>query len=329
MPVIVSTAELSAADRAECWHEAVSNTFVPLGVDLLEEEPSPGDITSDRLGVLRISHVSAGPQTVTRSSRLITGEDQEFVILTIQERGTALKEQDGRRCVVRPGQFSLSDSSRAFHKTLNESFAFTSFQFPREVLPVRPEDLRSLTATTFTGDEGSSAVLAQYFAGLARVAADVDDAVGRRLAVTALDLLALLVDERLGHLSRPHSATAAATLVRVKNHIMRNLGDPALSPRTIAAVHFMSVRYLHKLFEQEGTTVAGWIRAQRLERCRRDLLRPRALETGVAVIARRWGFVSAAHFSRAFRDAYGMTPREWLVHGLSDARGTRRTGMAA
>ncbi|GGY79902.1 hypothetical protein GCM10010300_24790 [Streptomyces olivaceoviridis] len=320
MPVIVSTAELSAADRVESWHEAVTNTFMPLGVDLLEEEPSPGDIVSDRLGVLRISRVRAGPQTVTRSSRLITGEDQEFIILTLQERGTAMKEQDGRQCVVRPGQFSLSDSSRAFRKTLHEPFAFTSFHFPREVLSVRHEDLRSLTATTFTGNEGSAAVLAQYVAGLARVAADVDDAVGRRLAVTALDLLALLVDERRGRLSRPHSATAAATLVRVKDHIMRNLADPGLSPRTIAAVHFMSVRYLHKIFEQEGTTVAGWIRAQRLERCRRDLLRPRALETGVAVIARRWGFVSAAHFSRAFRDAYGMTPREWLVHGLSDAR---------
>ncbi|MEV5386584.1 helix-turn-helix domain-containing protein [Streptomyces sp. NPDC052721] len=328
MPVIVSTAELPAADRVERWHEAVTNTFIPLGVDLLEEEPSPGDIVSDRLGVLRISRVQAGPQTVTRSRRLIAGEDQEFVILTLQERGTAMKEQDGRQCVVRPGQFSLSDSSRTFTKTLHERFAFTSFHFPREVLSVRPEDLRSLTATTFTGTEGSAAVLAQYCAGLAGVAADVDDAVGRQLAVTALDLLALLIDERRGRLSRPPSTTAAATLVRVKNHIMRNLGDPDLSPRTIAAVHFVSVRYLHKLFEQEGTTVAGWIRAQRLERCRRDLLRPRALETGVAVIARRWGFVSAAHFSRAFRQAYGVTPREWLVYGLSDARRSG-TGMAA
>lgn len=328
MPVILSTAELSAADRVERWHAAVTNTFIPLGVDLLEEEPSPGDIVSERLGVLRISRVQAGPQTVTRSRRLITGEDQEFIILTLQERGTAMKEQDGRQCVIRPGQFSLSDSSRAFRKTLHERFAFTSFHFPREALSVRSEDLRSLTATTFSGSEGSSAVLAQYFAGLARVAADVDDAVGRQLAVTALDLLALLIDERGGRLSGPPSTTTAATLVRVKDHIMRNLGDPDLSPRTIAAVHFMSVRYLHKIFEQEGTTVAGWIRAQRLERCRRDLLRPRALETGVAVIARRWGFVSAAHFSRAFRDAYGMTPREWLVHGLSDAR-RPGTDMAA
>ncbi|MDX2852994.1 AraC family transcriptional regulator [Streptomyces sp. PA03-3a] len=28
-------------------------------------------------------------------------------------------------------------------------------------------------------------------------------------------------------------------------------------------------------------------------------------------IARRWGFVSPAHFSRSFRAAYGLSPGEW------------------
>ncbi|GAA2977763.1 hypothetical protein GCM10010519_10910 [Streptomyces lactacystinicus] len=98
---------------------------------------------------------------------------------------------------------------------------------------------------------------------------------------------------------------------------MRNLYDPDLSPAGIAAANFMSVRFLHKLFQPEGVTVGGWIRAQRLERCRRDLLRPMAGELGVAGIARRWGFVNSSHFSRAFRAAYGMTPRDWQVGGRS------------
>jgi AraC-like DNA-binding protein len=38
---------------------------------------------------------------------------------------------------------------------------------------------------------------------------------------------------------------------------------------------------------------------------------PRA---GVTAIARRWGFIDGAHFSRRFRrfrTAYGMSPRSW------------------
>ncbi|SOR83556.1 MULTISPECIES: helix-turn-helix domain-containing protein [Streptomyces] len=105
--------------------------------------------------------------------------------------------------------------------------------------------------------------------------------------------------------------------MRVKDHILRNLSDPGLSPSDIAAAHFMSVRYLHKLFELERVTVGEWIRTQRLERCRRDLLRSPALGYGVAAVARRWDFVSPSHFSSAFRAAYGVTPREWQTNGLS------------
>src|SRR4051812_29078604 len=197
---------------------------------------------------------------------------------------------------------------------------FLSFHFPRRELHVRDEDLRALTATAFTGDMGSAALVATYFTRMAREAGCFDGAIRRRVAATALDLLALLIDERRDLLAARAPEPAAATLVRVKDHITRNLADPGLSPATIAAAHFMSVRYLHRLFELEGATVGGWIRMQRLERCRRDLLRPAAGRTGVGAIARRWGFVSPSHFSRAFRAAYGISPREWQTQGMSGAQ---------
>ncbi|CAM5317185.1 hypothetical protein SGRIM119S_07615 [Streptomyces griseorubiginosus] len=65
---------------------------------------------------------------MTRSSRLI--QDAEDLILTLQQRGTAIKEQDGRQARIGPGDFSLSDSSRPFRKTVQGDFSFTSFQFP-------------------------------------------------------------------------------------------------------------------------------------------------------------------------------------------------------
>lgn len=317
---VFSTAPLPASDRAERWHETVSRTFIPLDVNLLENEPSPGTIVSDQLGALQVSRVQAGPQVVTRSKRLIARDGQEFLTLSLQQRGTAIREQDGRESLIKPGEFSISDSSRLFRKKLQDEFCFTSFHFPRAELHVRDEDLRALTATAFTSDTGSAALVATYFARMAREAAGFDAAVGRRFAATALDLLALLIDERRGRFTSQAPELAAATLVRVKDHIMRNLSDPDLSPSKIAAAHFMSVRYLHKLFELEGATVGGWIRMQRLERCRKDLLRSPALRIGVATVARRWGFVSPSHFSRVFRAAYGMTPREWQVHGLPGER---------
>lgn len=57
--------------------------------------------------------------------------------------------------------------------------------------------------------------------------------------------------------------------------------------------------------------MAAWIRQRRLERCRRDLLDPALADLPVSAVAARWGLMNAAHFSRAFRAAYGLPPTEY------------------
>jgi len=38
----------------------------------------------------------------------------------------------------------------------------------------------------------------------------------------------------------------------------------------------------------------------------------------VGAIAARWGMLDAPSFSRAFRDAYGLSPREYRMRALGD-----------
>jgi len=102
-----------------------------------------------------------------------------------------------------------------------------------------------------------------------------------------------------------------AMLTTVQGFIRQNLGDAGLSPAAVAAAHHISLRMLHQLFHDEGLTVAGYIRARRLECCRRDLADPALGSRPAAAIAARWGFASAADFSRAFRAAHGLPPAEY------------------
>ncbi|MEV4179337.1 helix-turn-helix domain-containing protein [Nonomuraea sp. NPDC049709] len=69
-------------------------------------------------------------------------------------------------------------------------------------------------------------------------------------------------------------------------------------------------------------TVSAWVRRRRLERCRQDLRDPAQQDRPVAAIGARWGFLSAAHFSRAFRDAYGVSPGESRRHDVEVGRET-------
>jgi AraC-like DNA-binding protein len=89
----------------------------------------------------------------------------------------------------------------------------------------------------------------------------------------------------------------------------------------IAAAHHISLSYLHRIFQEEtpGETVAAWIRTQRLEGARRDLADPNLSSTPVHIIATRWGLVRASDFTRAFRNAYGVSPMEYRVRVQAEA----------
>jgi AraC-like DNA-binding protein len=101
---------------------------------------------------------------------------------------------------------------------------------------------------------------------------------------------------------RPEAHTGSevsATHLRhaVKQYVRLHLPDPQLSP------------------------LARWIGRQRLEAARQDLADPRLARKTIAAIGRDWGFPSGAHFTRRFRDAYAISPREW--------RGAAFTGDAS
>ena len=147
-----------------------------------------------------------------------------------------------------------------------------------------------------------------------------------------LDVLATRLARELGGDRWVSPETRRRELqLRIHAFIQEHLGDPELSPAAIAAANHISLRLLHKLFQEQGQTVAGWIRARRLERCRRDLLDPAQAACPVAAVAARWGFRSAIHFSRLFRATYGLPPHEYrLCHsgsGTQNAQaGSEMTG---
>ena len=95
----------------------------------------------------------------------------------------------------------------------------------------------------------------------------------------------------------------------IQESIEQQLDDETLSPEGIAAAHHISVRYINKLFEREGTSLARWIRMRRLERCRMDLEDPGKSEHSISDIAYAHGFGNISSFNRAFRSRFGLSPR--------------------
>ena len=122
-------------------------------------------------------------------------------------------------------------------------------------------------------------------------------------------LLTLARQPPAGAVETGGTAGQAALLHRIGQTVERRLDDPDLTPARVAQIEGISERYLQKLFEGTGDSFTHYIRERRLHRTSVDLANPAEAHQSVSEIAFRCGFNDAAHFSRAFRDRYGLSPR--------------------
>jgi AraC-like DNA-binding protein len=255
------------------------------------------------------------PHSIHRTPKLIRKADPEMYKLGCFVQGGGVKEEDGQCVDLGVGDLMFYDTSRpylaAFKPDVPESRVLL-LRFPRTLLPLPDRDLRRLTAVRIPGDQGVGALSSQFLLQLARHLDELGPADAARLSTLALDVLTAALANALdaNGMVPPHTRRRAL-MARIHAFIRDNLGDADLTPGAVAAAHHVSLRYLHKLFHQDGHTVAGWIREHRLEQCRRDLADPRLAARPIHAIAARWGFTSSAHFSQAFRSAYGLSPREF------------------
>jgi AraC-like DNA-binding protein len=183
---------------------------------------------------------------------------------------------------------------------------------PKQMLGREATRITNLTAVGISGNEGLPRAAVAFFRSLVGAVEDGTLTAGEapNAAECVLDLVRGLYAAPTAVPEPTKLRTRAEILLHIQSFIEANLGDPRLTPEEVARASFISTRYLHKLFESEGTSVCRWIRAARLERCRRDLLDPALAHEPVLTIARRWGLPSPQHFSRLFRSTYGCSPSE-------------------
>lgn len=98
-------------------------------------------------------------------------------------------------------------------------------------------------------------------------------------------------------------------LVKFHGIVMNSLSDSSLSSESIAEKIFMSRSQLNRKVKAiTGTDTAAYIRKTRLTYAASRL---NSTDTPIGDIVFQCGFESASHFSKLFREHYGMTPSEY------------------
>ncbi|MGW5421758.1 helix-turn-helix domain-containing protein [Streptomyces sp. NPDC003943] len=246
--------------------------------------------------------------------------DRNHIYLGVHVRGPVTVVRERAKTLLEPNDLVFCDPARRQLLRFGEDCQMIFFRVPRCYLGVSEPELDQVLGVPVRGGEGIGALVSDFLTALAAKAEFRRSTIGDRRARTAVHLLSVLVMELL-------EADTTDTvddglgggnemLSRIHAHIEEHLMDPDLSPESIARAHHISVRYLQRLFQKDGSTVSQWVRQRRLESCRFELGRSTRRIT-MAAMAHRWGFSSPSHFSRTFRGAYGMSPSEWQALATS------------
>ncbi|MFC9910996.1 helix-turn-helix domain-containing protein [Streptomyces sp. NPDC059862] len=315
--------DVPAEDRFDLWRERVGRTV------------APADLTSDhaadywaeqrllQLGPVTVWPTSFLPSRFRRNAKMVRQSDPELYHLRLVLDGGLAVDHDGRYDTYGPGDLYLADSSRpgdvqSYSDGERRACTGVGVEVPKALMHVPPH--RELLGRRLSGREGIGALLTGFLTGLDRQADALRPSDAPRLGTVLLDLLSAWIANVLEtEDALPPETRQCALTARIQAFIQQNLHDPNLTPPVIAAAHHISLSYLHRLFQEaaQGETVAACIRRRRLEGARRDLADPALRTAPIHTIATRWGLPRASDFTRAFRAAYGMSPKEYRLQALA------------
>ncbi len=311
MAVVLDTNSSLPRRRLAVWQDIVCDTFVGLDCRSDMNDAFWGSVTQSAIGPVSCTRVDSCAQRVLRTPSRISRASEDFVLVTLGTSGVNGVFQDGREAIVSAGQFVIYDTTRPYELRFDDSFSQTIFQMPRKLLQQRIGSFDGLTASTFASDRPLERLVYDYLIKMSQTIDHVDAAIGMRLLEQGLDLIAMAFAGRMSERAPDQSFHRSALLYRLKSHILTHLRDPELSIAGAAAALGISTRYISDLLAAEEVSFRNYVQAQRLENCKRDLSDPAHAARHVSDIAYAWGFNDLAHFSRTFKQRFGISPREW------------------
>lgn len=261
---------------------------------------------ASRIGRVEISEARA-PAVILRSGAHEQRSGRVLVMLLlsgsslIKKSGRAVRLGPSELCIMRSGPPLVIEQKDAFHAML--------LSVPESDLADRVPDWSGARLEPISSISGAPAIFRDALQSLQRWGPSLGDQGGDRIGDALVDLLGAVICHAIPNRT-DCIQRSLYHMERIKKFARLNLGNPDLSVELIAESVGLSERQIHRLFASEQLSLMRWVWLQRLERCYEELLADAHEQRSISEIAFHWGFNDQAHFSRAFRKQFGLSPRE-------------------
>jgi AraC-like DNA-binding protein len=315
-----STDGIKLSERREFWQSLTSSVCGSHEVEILGSEPFSAGFEHAEISNLIFSRLSHNtPHRVLRTNLLARRDHRHFVKAVRLASGRCVIEQSGRTTCLRAGEWSIYDNARPYRMTILGRVEMSLLLIPRDRFVDRNFDLQDLAVRRLPGRRGLGKLIWNLVSNTFEQIPQILDATSHDVAEIIVQMVRLALTD-ICH-ERGAVDSKAALRERVKLYIASHLGDPELSLAKLASSTGCTKRYLHMAFRPEQISISDYILKQRVERCREDLLNPAFAHKSITEIAFSWGFNNSNHFSRCFKQAFGLSPRgsrsefaPWLAH---------------
>lgn len=301
---VLDTDRVSSHERFALWREAM----LPTHEATLPDGSNPAHFSAFargwNLGPCVVIETRATEQVLTRAPRALRADQIDHYIIRLQRQGRWRGNADDRTVEAGSGNVMVLDMARPT-AALGTAIDNINVILPRDVLDalLPPFGMHGCVL------HGAAAnLLSSYLLALAENLPHLPTAYAPDVARATCNIVAACLAPSREMAVRAHAPLALTRLTEIRRYVDRHLSSPGLTPDAICKALGLSRSTLYATCEPFGG-VAALIRRRRLERVRAILAAPQNRRR-ISEIAYQHGFVSKAHFSRAFRSAFGHSPRE-------------------
>ena len=272
---------------------------------------SGGQVVRARCGELEISVVPVAASLFRHSDIEVANTGSAvFLVDTPHDCVRSVTLQDGREARLGAGDFTLCDLTRPYNVQCDGPCRMLVVGIPRTLLLRYVPFPEELTAVAMSTRDSMNGLVSDDLRNLwARFPLGPPLSEAWQVCEATMSLIGGAYERLLQTRSTRRSA-ASVHRARIRSFIEEHLTDPDLTPTAIAAGCQINVRYMHRLQALERETLARYILRRRLEECARELAATQRRRS-ITEIAFLYGFKSATHFGRAFRERYGVSPGKY------------------